>query len=86
MSKSRSEKLEPNLGCYINPVPYGCLECPVPDGCIYDDPKIAHLYAMRKKDQAIMDSWKPSMVAKEVAKLWGLTDRTLYRIRKRHQG
>ena len=84
MPKTRGEKLEPNLGCYINPVPFGCLECPLPQ-CVHDNPKIAHLYARRKKDKAIMESWKPGMTTAEVAKLWGLTARTLYRIKQRYQ-
>ena len=84
MTKPRGEQLEPNLGCFINPVPFGCLKCPVEAGCIYDSPKIALLYVRRQKDQGVMESWKPGMTAAEVAKLWGLTTRTIYRIKSRY--
>jgi len=35
-------KLHPDKGCYINPIPWGCLTCPLP-ACKYDMPNTRRL-------------------------------------------
>lgn len=76
-----------DLGCEINPIPFGCLECPLPQ-CIYDDPKMFQRLRGQAHDLTVANMVAKIEVTKQaavdmVADQLEIESRTVYRILER---
>ena len=69
-------------GCEENPVPYGCLECPLP-ACKYDGFRVRSQARRRQRDQPIVDAFAEGLNVAEVARMFGVSQRTVYRVQAR---
>jgi hypothetical protein len=68
-------------GCYLYP---SCLECPLPC-CIYDDPSGEGLRRRHKRarDQEVLHLYRQGQPAAELARSFGISERSIYRIVRR---
>ena len=67
------------IGCDVNPVPFGCLRCPLPL-CRYDDPQGYKNLQRRQNRAELKITVVSSMAVREAAQRLGVTERTVYRI------
>lgn len=62
-----------------------CLECPLPR-CRYDEPGWRRREAMKRRDREVMRMRKSSgKSARELARMFGISVRTVHRITRRSQ-
>jgi transposase-like protein len=68
-------------GCHLYP---SCLECPLPR-CIYDEePGLRRRYK-RARDQEVLRLYRQGRPAAELARRFGVSERSIYRILRRTQ-
>lgn len=71
-------------GCGVSS---SCLNCPLPQ-CKYDDP-VGYYQGLRQdRDSLVLDVWRrePRIGVPELARRFGLSQRTVYRILRRSNG
>jgi len=70
----------PDTGCEVAPK---CLECPLPQ-CRWDDPAGYYRQMRQQKDARILEEMKQrNLSVDEVAMLFGVTTRTIFRVSRR---
>ena len=75
------DEIPPDRGCEVAPK---CLECPLPQ-CKYDDPAGYLRQQRHQRDTRMFEEMKQrGLTFVEVAKLYGVAERTVYRISRRH--
>ena len=66
-------------GCEVSP---SCLRCPLPQ-CKYDDPGFLTRLRREQRDKDVVGLLKQGASMRQAAEESGLTERTVFRIRKR---
>ena len=70
-----------DTGCEIAP---SCLQCPLPQ-CKYDNPRLARREKRSERDRQVVTAFRHGgMSALQVAALFGMSQRTVFRIIKRY--
>lgn len=65
-----------NLGCHVNPVPFGCLECPL-QTCLHDDVLLYRSRSVQAHDLQVADA---RLTMEETMLRFNLQRRTVFRI------
>ncbi len=68
-------------GCHLYP---SCLECPLPH-CIYDEESGLRRRHKRARDQEVLHLYRQGQQAAELARRFGISERSVYRIVRRRQ-
>ena len=69
-------------GCHLHP---SCLACPFPR-CIYDEESGLRRRYKRARDQEVLRLHRQGWTAAELARRFGVSERSIYRIvRRRHE-
>lgn len=73
----------PQVGCYVNPVAFGCLSCPLPT-CLHDDHLGAVVVRRQAADLDIVDAIvHEGLTIQQAAARFATTHRTLWNIADR---